>query len=119
MASFPVVRDAGRLSQHTSAPEVRWCGRRYVFWSTGSCHLLNAARDQPFGLSQWCYDPDFSEREGHPMLRSSAAPRSLAPPTQTPWYPDDLLAELQTTLAALADIEVQYGNDRERLAAWD
>jgi len=53
------------------------------------------------------------------MLRSSAAPRSLAPPTQTPWYPDDLLAELQITLAALADIEVQYATDRERLAAWD
>jgi hypothetical protein len=27
--------------------------------------------------------------------------------------------ELQSTLAALADVEVQYATDRERLAAWD
>ena len=52
------------------------------------------------------------------MPRSSAAPRPLAPPTQAPWYPDDLLCELQGTLAALADIEVQYETDRERLDAW-
>jgi hypothetical protein len=53
------------------------------------------------------------------MPRSSAAPRSLAPSTRVPWHPDDLLAELQSTLAALADIEVQYATDRERLEAWD
>ena len=52
------------------------------------------------------------------MPRRSAAPRPLAPSTQSPWHPDDLLAELQTTLAALADVEVQYEMDRERLEAW-
>ncbi len=53
------------------------------------------------------------------MPRSSTAPRPLAPSTQAPWSPDDLLAELQSTLAALADIEVQYATNRERLEAWD
>jgi hypothetical protein len=53
------------------------------------------------------------------MPRSSAAPRSPAPSTPVLWHPDDLLAELQSTLAALADIEVQYATDRERLEAWD
>jgi hypothetical protein len=57
--------------------------------------------------------------EGLPMPRSSAAPRPLAPSTQAPWSPDDLLAELQSTLATLADIEVWYEADRERLEAWD
>ncbi len=52
------------------------------------------------------------------MPRSSAAPRLLAPSTQSPWHPDDILAQLQTTLAALADVEVQYEMDRERLEAW-
>jgi hypothetical protein len=52
------------------------------------------------------------------MPRSSAAPRPVAPATRTPWHADDLLAELQATLAALADIEVQYEMDRERLEAW-
>jgi hypothetical protein len=41
------------------------------------------------------------------------------PVPQTPCYPDGLLAELQTTLAALADLEVRYATDRERLEAWD
>ncbi len=53
------------------------------------------------------------------MPRSSAAPRPLAPSSQAPWSPGDLLVELQSTLAALADIEVQYETDRERLEAWD
>jgi len=53
------------------------------------------------------------------MTRSSTAPRPLAPSTQASWHPDDLLAELQSTLAALADIEVQYATDREQLEAWD
>ena len=53
------------------------------------------------------------------MLRSSAALRPLVPLPQTSCYPDDLLAELQGTLAALADLEVQYETDRERLQAWD
>ncbi len=57
-------------------------------------------------------------RESLPMPRSSAAPRLLAPSTQSPWHADELLAQLQATLAALADIEVQYEMDRERLEAW-
>ncbi len=57
--------------------------------------------------------------EGHPMPRSSAALRPLVPVTPISSYSDELLAELQTTLAALADLEVQYEIDRERLEAWD
>lgn len=53
------------------------------------------------------------------MPRSSAAQRPLAPSTPVPWYPDELLAELQSTLAAMADIEVRYEMDRERLEACD
>jgi hypothetical protein len=53
------------------------------------------------------------------MPHSSAAQRPLAPLIPAPWYPDDLLSELQGTLAVLADIEVQYETDRERLDAWD
>jgi hypothetical protein len=41
------------------------------------------------------------------------------PSPPDPCYPDDLTSELQATLAALADVEVQYEMDRERLAAWD
>ncbi|KLK92590.1 hypothetical protein AA309_12840 [Microvirga vignae] len=52
------------------------------------------------------------------MPRSSAALRPLVPATQTSCYPDDLLDELQGALAALADLEVQYETDRERLQAW-
>ncbi len=56
------------------------------------------------------------------MPRSSAALRPLVPVTPISRYSDELLAELQTTLAALAalaDLEVQYEIDRERLEAWD
>ncbi len=52
------------------------------------------------------------------MPRSSAAPRLLAPSAQSPWHVDELLAQLQAALAALADVEVQYEMDRERLEAW-
>jgi hypothetical protein len=62
--------------------------------------------------------PASQNGEGHSMPRSSAAPRPLAPSTSAPWYPNDLLAELQSTLATLADIEVRYEADRERLEAW-
>jgi hypothetical protein len=51
------------------------------------------------------------------MTCSSAAQQHLAPLIQTPGYPDDLLCELQTTLAALADLEVRYQVDREQLEA--
>jgi hypothetical protein len=35
--------------------------------------------------------------------------------TQVLWSPDDLLGEIQATLAALADVECRYEQDRERL----
>ncbi|MPR11540.1 hypothetical protein [Microvirga tunisiensis] len=35
--------------------------------------------------------------------------------TQAFWSPDDLLGEIQATLAALADVEYRYERDRERL----
>ena len=38
---------------------------------------------------------------------------------QHPCYPDDLVAELQVTLAALADVEVRHDIDRESLEAWE
>jgi hypothetical protein len=52
------------------------------------------------------------------MPRSSATQRSLTPRTHTSIYPDDLLCNIQATLAALADIEVQYRLDQEQLQAW-
>jgi hypothetical protein len=52
------------------------------------------------------------------MLHSSAAPRPLGSLTQPPWYSDDLLPELQVMLAILADIEMQFQADRERLDTW-
>ena len=52
------------------------------------------------------------------MPRSSATQRSLAPLTRTSGYPDDLLSDIQATLAALADIEVQYRVHQEQLQAW-
>jgi hypothetical protein len=33
-------------------------------------------------------------------------------------YPDDLLPQLQSTLAALADIEFRYHSDQEQLQGW-
>jgi hypothetical protein len=52
------------------------------------------------------------------MPRSSAAQRFLAPSTHASFYPDDLLCDIQATLAALADIEVRYRVDQEQLQAW-
>ena len=52
------------------------------------------------------------------MPRRSATQRSFAPRTQTSFYPDDLLCNIQATLAALADIEVQNRTDLEQLWAW-
>jgi hypothetical protein len=54
-----------------------------------------------------------------PMPHSSAAQESLAPLAQAATYPDDLLPELQTMLAALANLEVRYEKDREQLTAWE
>jgi hypothetical protein len=42
--------------------------------------------------------------------------RSHALPMQSDCYPDDLLPQLQCTLAALADVEVRYEIQREKLA---
>jgi hypothetical protein len=53
------------------------------------------------------------------MTRSSAAQQPLASLTQASSYPDDLLSDLQTTLAALADVEVRYEIDREPLKGMD
>jgi hypothetical protein len=52
------------------------------------------------------------------MPHSSAAQEPFAPLTQAACYPDDLLDEIQTALAALADVEVRYGIDRKHVAAW-
>ena len=52
------------------------------------------------------------------MPRSSGAQRPFAPRTHTSIYPDDLLCNIQATLAALADIEVRYRVDQEQLQAW-
>jgi hypothetical protein len=51
------------------------------------------------------------------MPRSSAAQRSSAP-SHASFHPDDLLCDIQATLAALADIEVQYRAHQEQLWAW-
>ena len=51
------------------------------------------------------------------MPRSSAAQRPLAPLTQSPRYPSDLLADIQATLAALANIKMQYEINQEQLQA--
>jgi hypothetical protein len=53
--------------------------------------------------------------EGSPMPRSSVAQRPPTPLSQAPYYPADLLPELQSALAALADLEVGYEIARERL----
>jgi hypothetical protein len=52
------------------------------------------------------------------MPRSSAAQRPVAPLKRISGYPDDLLSDIQATLAALADIEVQYRVHQEQLQAW-
>ncbi|MBQ0822858.1 hypothetical protein KBI52_21965 [Microvirga sp. HBU67558] len=53
------------------------------------------------------------------MPRSSNTSRPSTPAAQDPCYPDDLLPELQATLAALADVEVRYEGAREHLQAWE
>ena len=52
------------------------------------------------------------------MPRSSVTQRPSAPMMQDSFNPDDLLPELQATLAALADVEFRYGSAREYLRAW-
>jgi hypothetical protein len=52
------------------------------------------------------------------MPRTSVARQASALSMQDPWYPADLLPQIQSTLAALADIEVRYQSDQEQLQAW-
>ena len=49
--------------------------------------------------------------------RASVMQRPSASSAHVPWYPKDLLHELQTTLAAVADIDVRYDSEREQIAA--
>ena len=51
------------------------------------------------------------------MPRTSVPERSPALLTHIPWYSDDLLCQLQTTLAALGDIDAHYEIERQRLEA--
>ena len=51
------------------------------------------------------------------MPRTSVMQRPSASLAHVPWYPKDLLHELQTTLAALADIDFRYDTEREQIAA--
>jgi hypothetical protein len=52
------------------------------------------------------------------MPHSSAAHEPFAPLTRAACYPDDLLDEIQTALAALADVEDRFEIDRKHIAAW-
>jgi hypothetical protein len=52
------------------------------------------------------------------MPRTSVARQASALSMQDPWYPADLLPQIQSTLAALADIEVRYQSDQDQLQAW-
>jgi hypothetical protein len=45
------------------------------------------------------------------------ARRMSVPRPRTPWYPDDLLLQIQQTLGALADIEFRFETERQRLQA--
>ena len=46
--------------------------------------------------------------------RTSGAAR----PAEAPFYPDDLMSELQSALATLADLEVQFEIARDSLEDW-
>ncbi|HEX2136941.1 MAG TPA: hypothetical protein VHG30_13730 [Microvirga sp.] len=50
------------------------------------------------------------------MLRAFVPPETLIHTPPDPFYPADLLPELQSMLKALADVEVRYERERERLA---
>ena len=49
------------------------------------------------------------------MPRTSVVRQASASAMQCPWYPADLLPQLQSTLAALADIELRYQCNQEPL----
>jgi hypothetical protein len=52
------------------------------------------------------------------MPRASVARQASALSMQGPWHPADLLPQLQSTMAALADIEVRYQSDQTQLQGW-
>jgi hypothetical protein len=52
------------------------------------------------------------------MPRTSNARLATASSMQGPWDSADLLPQLQSTLAALADIELRYHSDQEQLQGW-
>ena len=52
------------------------------------------------------------------MPRTSTARLASASSMQYPSYPADLLPQLQSTLAVLADIELRYHSDQEQLQGW-
>jgi hypothetical protein len=52
------------------------------------------------------------------MPRTSVVRQASASAMQCPWYPEDLLPQLQSTLAALADIELRYQSDQEQIQGW-
>lgn len=52
------------------------------------------------------------------MPCTSVVRQASASSLQGSWYPADLLPHLQSTLAALADIELRYQSDQEQLQAW-
>jgi hypothetical protein len=37
---------------------------------------------------------------------------------EVPFYPDELLPQLQQTLALLADVEIRYEIERDHLESW-
>jgi hypothetical protein len=52
------------------------------------------------------------------MPRTSVVRQASASSMQRPWYPADLLPQLQSTLGALADIELRYHSDQLQLQGW-
>jgi hypothetical protein len=55
---------------------------------------------------------------GFAALERTTHHTQTAGASQTPFYPDDLLPELQTTLAILADLEVSFEIARDSLEEW-
>src|SRR5215217_5519536 len=58
----------------------------------------------------------FREEGGCSMPRTSVVQQSSASLTHVPWYPENLLPQLQATLAAVADLEARYDIELEQLA---
>ena len=52
------------------------------------------------------------------MPRTSTVRLASASSMQCPWYPADLLPQLQSTLAALGGVELRYQSDQEQLQGW-